>query len=294
MERINMLFNGKKLNEAAANKFWEDRSYLFGDGLYEVIRFYNRRPRYPERHMKRLFNGIKEMEMNCETTSEQFWVAMQSLIDEVPYADGYIYLQISRGSGPRWHVYTGQNYTCHWVMLPFETPKSVACPEKGSKHLVYEDFRWKKCHIKSVSLQAAVWIKSRGVQKGCDETILVRDGYVTECATSNMFIVKNQILYTHPINHPILAGVTRSLVLDYAKQLHLQIIEMPFTYKDLLHADEAFSTNSIFEIVPCTSILVDADFTGIKDEEKIISNGVVGPITKKIQECFRKQLIYQL
>lgn len=287
-----MLLNGEVFDETVAKKFWEDRSYLFGDGLYEVIRFYDKVARHPERHMNRLFMGLEQMEMNCETTRAQFLSYLQQTIDKAPYDNGYVYIQISRGSGPRWHVYTGKNYKCDWMMLPFETPKELSCPSEGSKHMVYEDFRWKKCHIKSVSLQAAVWIKSRGVKKGCDETILVRDGYVTECSTSNVFIVKNGVLHTHPKNHLILGGITRSLVLDYANQLDLQVIEEPFTYEDLLQADEVFSTNSVFEVVPCTSLLIDEDFTQNKDEEKLIANGEVGFITKKIQQQFKEKLIY--
>lgn len=288
-----MLFNGGKIQENIDPKFWEDRSFLFGDGLYEVIRFYDKVARYPERHMDRLFMGLKEMEMDCETTREQFLMFLQQTIDEAPYDNGYIYLQVSRGSGPRWHVYTEQNYKCQWMMQAFEIPKSVGCPRRGSKHMVYEDFRWKKCHIKSVSLQAAVWIKSRGVRKGCEETILVRDGFVTECSTSNLFIVKNGILYTHPKNHLILGGVTRSLVIDYAASLDLLVIEEPFTLDALLEADEVFSTNSIFEVVPVTHLLLDEDLTNRQDEEKMIGQGEVGAITKQIQNCFYERLIHK-
>lgn len=288
-----MLFNGVRIQEDNPYKFWEDRSYLFGDGLYEVIRFYDKVARYPDRHMDRLFMGLEEMEMDCETTREQFLVFLQQTIDEASYPDGYVYLQISRGSGPRWHVYTGKNYKCQWMMEAFEVPKMMVCPEVGHKHMVYEDFRWKKCHIKSVSLQAAVWIKSRGVRKGCEETILVRDGFVTECSTSNLFMVKNGIIYTHPKNHLILGGITRSIVLDYANALDLTFIEKAFTLDELLEADEIFSTNSVFEVVPVTHLLIDEDFTHSKDEERIIGHGEVGAITKQIQNCFRERLIYK-
>lgn len=288
-----MLFNGEKIQQDGSYKFWEDRSYLFGDGLYEVIRFYDKIARYPNRHMDRLFTGLGEMEMDCEITREQFLTYLQQVIDEAPYSDGYVYLQVSRGSGSRWHVYTGRNYKCHWIMEAFEASKSIGCPELGSMHMVYEDFRWKKCHIKSVSLQAAVWIKSRGVKKGCEETILVRDGIVTECSTSNLFIVKNGIIYTHPKDNLILGGVTRSLVLDYAAMLDLIAIEKSFTLEEMLEADEAFSTNSVFEVIPVTHLLLDEDFTKAGDQERMVAQGEVGAITKQIQACFREQLIYK-
>jgi D-alanine transaminase len=141
------------------------------------------------------------------------------------------------------------------------------------------DIRWLRCDIKSLNLLGAVLAKQEAADQGCQEAILVRDGIVTEGSSTNIFIVKNGTLQTHPANHLILHGITRKLTLKLADELAIPVNETPFTPRELLEADECFLTSTTMEITPIVRV-----------DGNTIGTGEPGPVTRRLQESFERRI----
>jgi D-alanine transaminase len=167
-----------------------------------------------------------------------------------------------------------------------EEKRPVKQMENGITALLTNDIRWLKCDIKSLNLLGSVLAKNEAYSKGAKEAILHRDGTVTEGSSTNVFIVKDSVLITHPSNHLILPGITRKVVLEIANKLGIEVKERAFSVDELLQADEAFTTSTTQEIAPVISLIMD-------DKTFEIGSGKPGNITKKLQEDY-SELISKL
>src|SRR5699024_39676 len=146
---------------------------------------------------------------------------------------------------------------------------------KGVHALTLPDERWANCYIKSLNLLPNILAKQTALENGCYESILHHDGVVTECGSSNIFLVKNDHIYTHPATRHILGGCVRMVVQQFAQSLSIPFIEEAFTVSDIFHADEMFLTSSTSEVIP----VVNVDNTAIAD-------GKPGTISKQLQEAY--------
>lgn len=160
-----------------------------------------------------------------------------------------------------------------------ENPRPLENIEKGVKATFVEDIRWLRCDIKTLNLLGAVLAKQEAHEKGCYEAILHRDNIVTEGASTNVFGVKDGILYTHPANHLILRGITRDVVMDCAEEINMPVKEIPFTTYEALNMDELFVTSTTSEITPVIEI-----------DGKPINDGKVGEWTRKLQKQFEAKI----
>ncbi|GAE36321.1 D-amino-acid transaminase [Halalkalibacter akibai] len=263
-------------SEASIN--FDDRGYYFGDGIYEVVKIYNGQPFAMEMHLDRFRSSSEKLDIAFPMSNEQLSELLMSLLQKNSIDNGLIYFQITRGVEPRNHLYTRQSAP---VLTAFtQATKDVATPqEKGLTVWLTDDIRWLRCDIKTINLLGNVLVKREAADHHCHEAILNRDGIMTEGSSSNLFLVKDNVLYTHPATNLILNGITRQLVIKLAKENNYSVVEEPFPVEVLEHADEAFITSSSVEIAPITA--VKGQLTTVFD---------IGPVTLHLQKKFAEIL----
>ena len=257
----------------------EDRGYQFGDGIYEAVHVYNGKCFALDRHLVRLRRSLKEISLPIMYADEEIIGMHEDIIEKSQIKNGSIYFQFTRGTAPRKH-YFPQNSKAHMSMTIRESEINTDWQENGIKAIFYEDIRWLRCDIKSLNLLGNVMAKQEAHSRGCQEAILVRKekNEVTEGSSSNFFLVKDGVLWTHPLNDFILKGVTRSIIAEeIAPKLDLTIVEKNFTPQFVLSAEEAFVTSTSLEITPVISI-----------DRHQIGNGQPGTITKQIINAYKE------
>jgi D-alanine transaminase len=281
------LINGRLINMNETVISMEDRGYQFGDGVYEVTKVYNGKCFALRPHLDRLYQSLRAIRIPAIYTFEEIVQFHEALIKESGITEGAIYLQITRGTAPRVHPFPEQVVPCLTMSIRPAGPIKEELREKGVKIILIPDERWLRCDIKSLNLLSNVLGKQQAKEAGCYEAVMVRGDHVTEGTSSNFFVVKDDVIWTHPATNLILKGITRSIVLErLAKELDLTILEKPFNASFVKGVSEAFLSGTSTEIMPVTSI------DGIA-----VHDGAVGPITRKLQmkytqlideECGRK------
>jgi D-alanine transaminase len=252
----------------------DDRGYYFGDGVYEVFRVYNGKLFAKEAHFQRLQRTVEAVKLRLPYSIVELEAHLEALLYEEKITEGTVYVQITRGAAPRAHPFPALTQPvvyayCTEVKRPLHTMKN------GITAKTIADIRWLRCDLKTLNLLANVLAKQEAVDSGAHEAILHRDGIVTECSASNIMIVKDGVVRTHPANHLILHGVTRAIVLRAAQKLELPVLEEPFDLEALLAADEVFITGTTVEVTPIIEV-----------DGRMIADGKLGPITQRLQEAF--------
>ncbi|NOU67484.1 D-amino-acid transaminase [Paenibacillus sp. LMG 31461] len=259
----------------------DDRGYYFGDGIYEVFRVYNGQIYEGAAHMQRLERTASEVRLSLPHTSDEILTILNKLIGHNNLIEGTVYLQITRGEAPRAHPFPTQAVP---IVLAYcsEVKRPLATIQNGINAVTQPDIRWLRCDLKTLNLLPNVLAKQAALDHGVQEVVLHREGTVTECSASNLMMVKDQVLYTHPANHLILHGITRAVVLRIAHALQIPVKEESFTTEQLLQADEAFITGTTVEITPILQI-----------DGQSIGSGVPGPTTQKLQAEFERTFLNQ-
>ena len=262
----------KPLAEASVNVL--DRGFTFADGVYEVIPVFNRKLFRFEEHYQRLLNSLKAIYMDDPLTKKEWLDIFNKLIDTVEEANQSIYLQITRGVTERDHDISLADKPTLFAMSRPIVKKDLS---SGIKAITNEDIRWQYCDIKAIALLPSVLLRHKAKEQDAKETILHRDGIVTEGAASNVFIVKDDVIYTPPKNNYVLPGITRDLVVEILKENKFDILEEPIKLNQLLNADEIWICSSTWEIVPV-----------IKLDNKSVGKGCVGPMWEKINNLYQQ------
>ncbi|MFC4617500.1 D-amino-acid transaminase [Camelliibacillus cellulosilyticus] len=269
-----ILINDQWVSREDATVDIEDRGYQFGDGVYEVVRVYGGKPYQFDAHMKRLTRSMAAIDLTPPYAIDRIAVNLKNLIEQDEIEDGIVYFQITRGTATRNHAYPKEAKS---VLTAYTRamPRPLNQLEAGVNGHLVEDIRWLRCDIKSLNLLGNVMAKQAAVENGAGEAIFHRGDIVTEGSSSNLFIVKNGRLITHPANHYILNGITRKVVFDLAETLQIAIDEKTYTVGELLDAEEAFVTSTTQEVMPIVMI-----------DDKKIGSGQPGNVTKQLQEAF--------
>ena len=257
----------------------EDRGLQFSDSVYEVVSVYNNKFIDYVFHIKRLKFSLKELDIKYKVENKKLRKIFEKLILKNNIKTGIIYLQITRGTQPRNHAYIDK-YTPNIII--YVRKKSFNLPGKsfvGKTAITVKDLRWKRRDIKTVSLLPNILAKKQAEQKGAYEAILIDNGKVTEGTTSNVWMIKNNILITHPSNTDILKGVTRETLKQLLKNEKLKLKEKKFNKEQLYKADEVFITSTSSFVTPI-----------IKIDNKKISKGRIGPISRKLSEIYVGEL----
>ena len=267
--------NSKYINFNQAKIHIEDRGLQFSDSVYEVVPFYNKKLIDFNFHAKRLKYSLKELQIKYIVKEDKLKKIFNKIIRLNKIRNGIVYLQITRGVQPRDH-----NYKNNIIpnLIIYTINKKLNLPNKnfkGEKAITYKDLRWKRRDIKTVSLLANVLAKKEAVRKKAYEAILIDNGKITEATASNVWIVKNNKLITHPSNTDILKGITRETVKKLIKKNKLNLKETSFTKKELYNADEVFITSSSSFVTPI-----------IKVDSKLVNKGKIGRITLQLATLY--------
>ncbi len=270
-------YNGEYVNHDEMKIKSGDRAFYFGDGVYEVVRIYDGRFFTLDEHTDRLLASAEEV-MIRGLERENIIGIMHEIKERNGIANGALYIQVSRGIAPRDHSFPDGGRPVIYASIR-EAGRPSAQMEEGVSAVTTEDYRWLKCHVKSLNLLANVMEKQYAVENGAKETIMHRDGVVTEGSSTNVFMVKNDILFTHPADNFILNGITRREVLGLAEENDIEYREEGFTVSDMSEADEVFYTSTTQEITPV-----------IKIDGRAVGDGSAGALTKKLQSLFNKKI----
>ena len=248
-----------------------DRGFIFGDGVYEVIPVYAGHAFRLDAHLKRLDNSLNAIRLPNPHSPEEWQNIIQALIDKNAPGDRSLYLQITRGVADRDHAFPKTSNTTVFAMSK-PLPATTQAPVKA---ITLEDIRWQWCHIKATALLGNLLLRQQAVDAGCDEAILLRDSQLTEGAASNVFIVKNNSIFTPINNNKILPGITRDIVIELAQKNGLSISEQNIQETLLNEADEIWLTSSTKEIAPVIEL-----------NNKTIGDGKAGPVCRQLQALF--------
>jgi D-alanine transaminase len=264
------------LTDARISPF--DRSFLFGDGIYEVLRVYDGRLFRVHTHLDRLDRSAAAIRLRNPHTHGQWAALLQELVDANGGGDQYVYLQLSRGA--EW----GRNhaplpdiaptvfaYCSPWPQVAESTLRDgLAC-------ITAEDTRWARCDIKSVALLANVLLRQLACDAGASETILLRDGELMEGSASTVHVVKDGVLVTPVNSNRILPGTTRGIVEELADQLGIARLSAPVSEAQLRGADEIWLAAATREVQPVTKL-----------DGRPVGNGKPGPLWRAVYEAYQK------
>ena len=266
--------NGEYLPLSEAKVSVLDRGFLFGDGVYEVIPSYSGHLFRMQDHLDRLLASLARIRVDFSYDLETWLEILTPLIDKT--RDQYIYLQITRGVAPkRDHAFPKDPVPTVFAMCSDIKPFAEA--ETGVKALTMDDSRWEMCNVKATTLLANVLLRQEAIEKGCAEAILVKNGYVTEGAASNLFAVIDGILITPENTAEILPGITRQVILELAQNNDIQLSEEIISVQTLQKATEIWLTSSTREIIPVVEL----------DSEQV-GNGKPGPVWQKMNQLFQE------
>lgn len=274
-----------------------DRAFQFGDGVYEVIRIYQGKFHLLDEHIERLYRSLELIQLEISYTDNQFKEKLVELVHKNQFEDdGFVYLHISRGVANRQHHYpTGTNPTIMAYVREAKRPHDEM--NNGGSVLLYPDNRWLQCNIKSLNLLANAQAKQKANEGNHVEAIFYREpiintvnplhaeptenAFITEGSSSNLFMIKDGIIYTHQANHLILNGIVRQRVIKLAKQLGFLVEEKQFTIDELKQADEVFITSTTKEMIPVTSL---HDFKGNQIHFEI------GKVVQQLQDKLNEEI----
>ena len=267
-----IFLNGDFISKSNAQISVMDRGFLFGDGVYELIPIYNGKIFLIDKHLSRLKNSLKLINMKSDFTEiVNIKGTIEHLVQTNNYKNIFIYIHITRGiQSQRQHIYPSEIKPT--VLLMGEQYHSFTMEQinKGFKACIQNDYRWAKSNIKSISLLGNVLLKNLAAEQGMFETILMKNNKLTEGSASNVFIVKNKIIQTPKLSNELLPGVTRNLIIGLLKDKNFQVKECDISVDDVKNADEVWCSSSTNEVVPIVNI-----------DDNQINHGLVGDVTLK-------------
>lgn len=269
--------NGRFMPLEEATVSVEDRGFQFGDGVYEVIRTYRGQPFQLDAHLARLERSAKAIELPMPWTIPQWAAHARDGIKRSGYADSKVYLQLTRGTAPRDHVFPAAARPTAVMTVREMRMVEPALQTSGVAVMTMDDWRWGRCDIKSVNLLPNILARQKAKQAGAFEAVFIRNGQVTEGAVSNVMVIKAGRVLTAPEGETILSGVTRTLVLELARKEGLPVEERFVTRDELIHVDEVFLTGTTVEVLPVTRV-----------DGKPVASGKPGPVTQKLQAAFQR------
>lgn len=269
--------NGKFMPIEEARVSVLDRGFIFGDGVYEVIPVYSRHPFRIKEHLKRLQRSLDCIRLQNPHSEKEWADLVRQLISWNSGDDQYIYLQITRGVAKRDHAFpAGVPPTVFMMSNPLTQPPKES-REKGVAAITAMDTRWLRCDIKSVALLPNVLLRQLAVDAGALEVVLLRDGFLTEGSSSNIFVVKDGILLAPPKTHFILPGITYDVVLELAAAKSVPFEVREISEAEVRRAQELMLTSSTKEVMPITQL-----------DGKPVGAGRPGPVFQRVYQLYQE------
>lgn len=288
--------NGEITNMREARISPLDRGFIFGDGIYEGIAVYGRpghapRPFRFAQHMARLERGLRETRIpNPHTADEWRQIALdliaayarQSSADATNDAqaapqDWFFYFQVTRGVALRDHpMLPGLTPTVFATCLPMKPPTAEQRAQ-GVACVTADDFRWQKAHLKTISLLGAVFARQISVDAGALETVMFREGFLSEAASSNVWVVKNGTVYGPPKDHLVLEGIRYGAIEELCRQEGIGFELRRIPRADVLAADELLLSSATKEVLPITTL-----------DGQPVGSGRPGPVSQRLYAAYQR------
>ncbi len=280
---MTVYLNGEFLPRADAKVSVDDRGFIFGDGVYEVVRALDGAFFTWDEHLDRMAVGLTELgfRKDFHPRRESLLEVAQRLLAEndLDAGDATVYIQVTRGAAKRTHFFP-----------PAETPPTVFLSVSrftpplelratGADAITHPDLRWSRCDLKTVNLIPNVMAKQKAVEAGTAEAILVRDGAITEGASTNVYGVVNGEIRTYPLCNFILPGITRAVVLELAVDLGIPVREEPVMFDDLPEVDEIFLSGTTTDILPIVRV-----------DGRTIGTGAPGDVASRLREALAQRM----
>jgi D-alanine transaminase len=272
--------NGEVSPLAEATIKVEDRGFQFADGVYEVARVYGGRCFALVPHIDRLERSAGGIRLALPMSKEGLCEEIEKLVERSRLVDGMVYVQLTRGACGRNHVFP-QSCTPTLLFYTRKLPPAAAPGSgEGAGLLSVPDVRWKLCWIKSIALLANVLARSEAASAGAEEAVFVEDGQVSECSTSNLFLVAGGKLITHPVGAKVLPGITRHYLLECARELQIPVVEREISEAEAMSADEIFITSTTREVSWVS-----------RWNGRPVGGGRCGPVTEQLHRALQKQIV---
>jgi len=272
-----VFLNGEYLPLEEAKVPVLDRGFIFGDGVYEVVPVYSKVPFRLDEHLARLERSLAAVGIRNPYTREQWRGFVEGIVARQSFEDQAVYFQVTRGVAKREHAFPkdGAQPTVFMMSNPL-VPPPAAQVEAGASAITAADNRWHRCDIKSISLIGNVLLRQLSAEADATETILFRDGKLTEASASNVFMVKDGVIYSPPKNELILPGITYDVVVELARAN-----KMPLEFDDIKEAevraaDEIWVTSSSKEVLA----IVRLDGAAVGD-------GRPGPLFRRMYRLYQ-------
>jgi D-alanine transaminase len=262
-----------------------DRGFIFGDGVYEVVPVYGARPFRFEHHMTRLERSLDELRISNPMSRDEWRALVDRLIDayagslgqRAGEVDQLVYIQVTRGVAMRDHVMPQGLSPTVFAMSNRITPPSAADRAQGVACVTAEDFRWKKAHIKSTSLAGAVLARQIGADVGATETLMFRDGYLSEGAAANVWVVKDGAVLGPPRDNLVLEGIRYGLIEQMCREAGITFELRRIARAEVFGADELLLSNASKEVLAVTRL-----------DGQPIGTGRPGPIYEKLYAAYQR------
>lgn len=268
--------NGRFMPLSRAKVHVEDRGYQFGDGIYELIRSYHGEVFFLGEHLLRLEESASAIELDLHYTRPEWKKMIMRAHQKSRFPDARIYVQVTRGVAPRNHEIPRKIRPTTVVTVRRFVPLRTRLRKRGVSIMTTEDFRWGRCDLKSINLLPNILAKQKARARGDFEAVFLRNGWVTEGSTSNIFAVLKGTLVTPPAGPYLLSGITREQVIRLAKQNGLDVKERDISIDEIYQGDELFLTATSIEILPV-----------IKVNGHPIGAGRPGAQTQRLYERFK-------
>lgn len=253
-----------------------DRGFLFGDGVYEVIPVYDRQPFRLDQHLVRLQASLDGIRLANPHTPAQWQALIGEIVAGAEWPDQGVYLQVTRGPGPRDHAFPVEVRPTVFIMpLPLPAPSPAAVAE-GVEAITATDNRWLHCDLKVTSLLPNVLLRQLSIDAGCAETILLRDGWLTEGSASSVFAVIDGVILAPPQSALILPGVTHDVVLELAAREGMPHAQRAIGEAELRGAEEIWLTSSTKEVMAVTRL-----------DGRVVGNGQPGPLFRRMHALYQ-------
>jgi D-alanine transaminase len=253
-----------------------DRGFIFGDGVYEVVPVYSKVPFRLEEHLARLERSLAAVGIRNPYTREQWRGYIAALVERQPFEDQAVYFQVTRGVAKRDHAFPKDAQPTVFMMSNPLVPPPAAQVESGAVAITARDNRWLRCDIKSISLIGNVLLRQLSAEADAVETILFRDGKLTEASSSNVFVVKDGTIQSPPKNQLILPGITYDVVVELARANGLPLEFRDIAEADVRAADEIWVTSSSKEVLAVVRL-----------DGQPVGDGRPGPVFRQMYRLYQ-------
>ena len=272
--------DGETLPVSEATVSIEDRGFLFGDGVYDVVRLFEGRYFRLDRHLDRLLDNAASLEMAGLPEADGLREIAEQLRRRSDVDDGMLYLQVTRGCGPRQSSYPSDPEPTVVLYIDRMRRPVDQFRESGAEAMIVPEVRWRRCDIKSVNLLPKVTMKQRATEQGCYEALFTdEDGTIWEGTSTNFFVVQDGVVRTTDHEERVLPGLTRREIVEIAAEESIPVELSRVTLADVRQADEAFLTGTLTEVLGLTAI-----------EGEPVGDGTVGPMTRRLYERLRERM----